>query len=100
MLLLSRKDPIFFGILSSRKSKRSARGRSFETMGKIGTYFLARRRCSRPRPMRPAPNSEMVPGSGTPTGATAVKVPDWELVMFLPEVKSAATHVPLGQKYN
>jgi hypothetical protein len=36
-------------------------------------------------------------GSGT---FEAVKVPDCELVMFFPEVKSAATHVPLGQKYS
>jgi hypothetical protein len=34
-------------------------------------------------------------GSGT---REAVKVPDCELVMFLLELKSAATHVPLGQK--
>jgi hypothetical protein len=36
-------------------------------------------------------------GSGT---FEAVKVPDCELVMLFPEVKSAATHVPLGQKYS
>ena len=38
-------------------------------------------------------------GSGT-GGAEdeAVKVPDCELVMLLPELKSAGWHVPLGQK--
>jgi hypothetical protein len=45
----------------------------------------------------------MVDGSGT--GGTfesgiAVKVPDCELKMLLPDVKSAAMQVPLGQKYN
>jgi hypothetical protein len=34
-------------------------------------------------------------GSGT---FEAVKVPDCELVMLFPEVKSAGWHVPLGQK--
>jgi hypothetical protein len=42
-----------------------------------------------------------VPGSGTVlVEALAVKVPDWELVMLLPELKSAAVHVPVGQKYS
>ena len=36
-------------------------------------------------------------GSGT---FEAVKVPDCEVVMLFPDVKSAATHVPLGQKYS
>jgi hypothetical protein len=36
-------------------------------------------------------------GSGT---FEAVKVPDCELVMLLPELKSASKHVPLGQKYS
>jgi hypothetical protein len=37
-------------------------------------------------------------GSGTLEGAIAVKVPDCELIMDLPDRKSAATQVPLGQK--
>jgi len=40
-----------------------------------------------------------IKGDGSGTRA-AVKVPDCELVMLFPEVKSAATHVPLGQKYS
>ena len=36
-------------------------------------------------------------GSGT---FEAVKVPDCELVMDLPEVKSAGWHTPVGQKYS
>ena len=30
----------------------------------------------------------------------AVKVPDCELVMLFPEVKSVGVHTPLGQKYS
>jgi hypothetical protein len=40
-----------------------------------------------------------VSGQDIPT-CVAVKLPDWELVMLLPEEKSAAVHVPLGQKYS
>jgi len=36
-------------------------------------------------------------GSGT---FEAVKVPDCELMMLLPDWKSAAVQVPLGQKYS
>jgi hypothetical protein len=39
----------------------------------------------------------VVCGSGT---LAAVKVPDCELIMLLPEAKSAGVHVPLGQKYS
>jgi hypothetical protein len=39
----------------------------------------------------------VVAGSGT---VVAVKVPDCEVVMLLPEAKSAGVHVPLGQKYS
>jgi hypothetical protein len=40
-----------------------------------------------------------IKGDGSGTSA-AVKVPDCELVMLFDESKSAATHVPLGQKYS
>jgi hypothetical protein len=42
---------------------------------------------------------EIVAGSGT-RALAAVKLPDCELVMLLPEVKSAAVHTPVGQKYS
>jgi hypothetical protein len=38
-----------------------------------------------------------VAGSGTDS---AVKLPDCELVMLLPDLKSSAVHTPLGQKYS
>jgi hypothetical protein len=58
----------------------------------------------------PVPNSNivMVPralnrmedGSGTTSVSVAVKLPDCEVVMLLPDEKSAAVQVPLGQKYS
>jgi hypothetical protein len=40
-----------------------------------------------------------VDGSGTAETAV-VNEPDCEVVKLLPEVKSAAVHTPLGQKYS
>ena len=42
----------------------------------------------------------MAVGSGAIVGdvIVAVKSPDCEVVMLLPELKSASVHVPLGQK--
>jgi hypothetical protein len=47
--------------------------------------------------MVPRELSNMEDGSGTGECVT-VKLPDCELVMLLPEAKSAAVHVPPGQK--
>lgn len=41
-----------------------------------------------------------VDGSGVCVVCVAVKLPDCEVVKLLPDAKSAAVHVPLGQKYN
>jgi hypothetical protein len=42
-----------------------------------------------------------VDGSGVGTAVeTAVNEPESEVVILLPEVKSAVTHVPAGQKYS
>jgi hypothetical protein len=54
-----------------------------------------------PRPIRPDPKSDRLRGSGTGVvAAEAVKVPDCDVVMLLPDWKSAAVHVPAGQKYS
>jgi hypothetical protein len=39
-------------------------------------------------------------GTGGRESGIAVKLPDCELVMLLPDVKSPGTHVPPGQKYS
>jgi hypothetical protein len=46
----------------------------------------------------PVALKKMDDGSGTVGGATALNVPDCELVMLRPEEKSVGVHVPLGQK--
>lgn len=47
--------------------------------------------------MVPRALNKMEDGSGT---FEAVKLPDCEVVMLLPDEKSPATQVPLGQKYS
>jgi hypothetical protein len=50
--------------------------------------------------MVPRKLNDMEDGSGTAGGSEAVKLPDCEVVMLLPDEKSDAWHVPVGQKYN
>ena len=50
--------------------------------------------------MVPRALNKMEDGSGTTSVSVAVKLPDCEVVMLLPDEKSAGVQVPVGQKYS
>jgi hypothetical protein len=50
--------------------------------------------------MVPSKLNDTEDGSGTAGGSKAVKLPDCDEVMLLPDVKSAGWQIPVGHKYS